>query len=252
MSVAAGKGPSTRPALRSRLRGGTARAPSAPATPPVVIARPARPAGSTALTGKLIDDPCDDVIRPSHARRRDTSRPRSGAPPRGRRPRAALVLGHGAGGGVTAPDLVGGDRGRPRGRRHVALVEQPYRVAGRARLRRRTSSTRPGRRCSSSCARERAARAPARRRRPLAGARVACRTAEATGAVGVLCLAFPLGRRVGRTRAGSEPPPGARRGRRSDARRAGRERPVRDPPPGPRRSVVRCRATTACARTGTP
>ena len=40
------------------------------------------------------------------------------------RPRAALVLGHGAGGGVTAPDLVAAELS-------VALVEQPYRVAGR-------------------------------------------------------------------------------------------------------------------------
>jgi predicted alpha/beta-hydrolase family hydrolase len=46
-------------------------------------------------------------------------------------PRAALVLGHGAGGGVTARDLVtAADVGATEGV-HVALVEQPYRVAGR-------------------------------------------------------------------------------------------------------------------------
>src|SRR4051812_6110291 len=45
--------------------------------------------------------------------------------------KGALVLGHGAGGGVAAPDLVAAagvavDLGYA-----VALVEQPYRVAGR-------------------------------------------------------------------------------------------------------------------------
>ena len=43
----------------------------------------------------------------------------------------ALVLGHGAGGGVSAPDLVAvADVARRQGF-SVALVEQPYRVAGR-------------------------------------------------------------------------------------------------------------------------
>src|SRR5919198_5525152 len=46
-------------------------------------------------------------------------------------PRGALVLGHGAGGGVESPDLVGAaDAARAAGL-SVALVEQPYRVAGR-------------------------------------------------------------------------------------------------------------------------
>ena len=46
-------------------------------------------------------------------------------------PRAALVLGHGAGGGVTAPDLVAATAAALAERVTVALVEQPYRVAGR-------------------------------------------------------------------------------------------------------------------------
>lgn len=107
-------------------------------------------------------------------------------------PRAALVLGHGAGGGVTSRDLVAVTSVARSEGVSVALVEQPYRVAGRR------------------------APAPARqldvawnavvghllagelRGLPLvaggrsSGARVACRTAEATGAVAVLCLAFPL------------------------------------------------------------
>jgi uncharacterized protein len=107
-------------------------------------------------------------------------------------PRAALVLGHGAGGGVQAKDLAAVAGVAHSVALSVALVEQPYRVAGR--------------------------RAPAPAHQldaawtavldhllagefhglPLvvggrsSGARVACRTAGATGAVGVLCLAFPL------------------------------------------------------------
>jgi len=70
-------------------------------------------------------------------------------------PRGALVLGHGAGGGVTALDTA-----------WKAVIENlvaddlrglPLVVGGRS-----------------------------------SGARVACRTAESTGAAGVLCLAFPL------------------------------------------------------------
>ena len=46
-------------------------------------------------------------------------------------PRAALLLGHGAGGGIAAPDLVAACRAATEVGVHVALVEQPYRVAGR-------------------------------------------------------------------------------------------------------------------------
>ena len=46
-------------------------------------------------------------------------------------PRAWLVLGHGAGGGVGAPDLVAVTAAATRAGVTVALVEQPYRVAGR-------------------------------------------------------------------------------------------------------------------------
>src|SRR5438045_7839901 len=45
--------------------------------------------------------------------------------------RAALVLGHGAGGGVEAPDLVAAREAALSEGIGVALVEQPYRVAGR-------------------------------------------------------------------------------------------------------------------------
>ena len=97
------------------------------------------------------------------------------------------MLGHGAGGGIEALDLLAArDAARSLGWR-VARVEQPWRVRGR-----------------------RVAEAPPRldaawlevlatlKGWPLvvggrsAGARVACRTAARVGATGVLCLAFPL------------------------------------------------------------
>src|SRR5688500_20306681 len=46
-------------------------------------------------------------------------------------PKAALVLGHGAAGGVTSPDLVTATDVAVSEEVSVALVEQPYRVAGR-------------------------------------------------------------------------------------------------------------------------
>jgi uncharacterized protein len=107
-------------------------------------------------------------------------------------PKAALVLGHGAGGGVTSPDLVAVmEVARSEGV-SVALVEQPYRVAGRR-------SPAPARQLDAAWLTVvRHLVAGELRGLPLVaggrslGARVACRTAEATGAIAVLCLAFPL------------------------------------------------------------
>ena len=67
------------------------------------------------------------------------------------RPRAALVLGHGAGGGVGAPDLVATTEVALSEQVTVALVEQPYRVAGRKAPAPAGSSTPVGSRWSSSC-----------------------------------------------------------------------------------------------------
>jgi predicted alpha/beta-hydrolase family hydrolase len=120
------------------------------------------------------------------------------------RPRGALVLGHGAGGGVSAPDLAtAADVAISEGLT-VALVEQPYRVAGRR------SPASAGQLDAAWSAVVQHLRAGELEGLPLVaggrslGARVACRTAGALGAVGVLCLAFPL--QPPRRRAGTPAP----------------------------------------------
>jgi predicted alpha/beta-hydrolase family hydrolase len=107
-------------------------------------------------------------------------------------PRAALVLGHGAGGGVQAKDLVAAAGVAHSVGLSVALVEQPYRVAGRR-------SPAPAHQLDAAWTAV-IDHLVAGELRGLAllvggrssGARVASRTAEAVGAIGVLCLAFPL------------------------------------------------------------
>lgn len=154
-------------------------------------------------------------------------------------PLGVVVLGHGAGGGVNSPDLTAAAAAAHDAGLTVALVEQPYRVAGRrspapaaqldaawlaviAELRRETPPVAPllvGGRSS--------------------GARVACRTAADTAASAVLCLAFPL-----------HPPgrgddPSKSRLPELDAVRVpvlvvqGERDPFGMPPPGPGRTVVR-------------
>lgn len=107
---------------------------------------------------------------------------------RARRPTATLALGHGAGGGIEAADLVALAARLPRQDINVFLIEQPWLRAGKkvapapkildegwiatiGQLRIRTPLVVGGR---------------------SAGARVACRTAAGLGASGVLALAFPL------------------------------------------------------------
>ena len=95
--------------------------------------------------------------------------------------RAALVLGHGAGGGVDTPDLRAAAAAARSAGLGVALVEQPYRVAGRR-------SQAPARQLDAAwTAVVEQLRAGALRDLPLiaggrsAGARVACRTAGGGG-----------------------------------------------------------------------
>jgi predicted alpha/beta-hydrolase family hydrolase len=148
---------------------------------------------------------------------------------------ATLVLGHGAGGGVSAPDLMVATRAALENRVSVALVEQPYLVAGR-------KSQAPAAQLDAAWI------AAVERLRdddlPLivggrsAGARVACRTAENTGAAAVLCLAFPV-----------HPPGKPEKTRLSELDAVqvpvlvvqGERDPFGMPPDGPNRTVVRVR-----------
>jgi predicted alpha/beta-hydrolase family hydrolase len=122
--------------------------------------------------------------------------------------RAWLLLGHGAGGGVKAPDLVAASEAARAEGVSVGLVEQPYRVAGRR-------APAPARQLDAAWV----AVVDRFRKRELRGlpvlvggrslgARVACRTAAITNAVAVVCLAFPLRprRRAGAAQAPSRLP----------------------------------------------
>jgi uncharacterized protein len=106
--------------------------------------------------------------------------------------RAGLLLGHGAGGGLSAPDLVAATRGARAAGVDVALVEQPYRVAGRR-------APAPAHQLDTAwlavvdrLAEERFHELPLVFGGRSSGARVACRTAADGQAVAVLCLAFPV------------------------------------------------------------
>jgi uncharacterized protein len=155
-------------------------------------------------------------------------------------PRGALVLGHGAGGGVQAPDLVAATKAANEEGFTVALVEQPYRVAGRR-------SPAPVKQLDAVWtvvvgrlkANELASGLPLVVGGRSLGARVACRTVDETGGIAVLCLAFPL-----------EPP--RRAGKPPQSRLAeleavdvpvlvvqGERDPFGMPPPGPSRDVVK-------------
>ena len=108
-------------------------------------------------------------------------------------PLGLLVLGHGAGGGVEAADLLATRRAALEAEWAVARVTQPYRVAGR-----RSPPAGPvlDEAWLPVVTKLRSGRGL--RLLPVvfggrsSGARVACRTATAGHAAGVLALAFPL------------------------------------------------------------
>jgi hypothetical protein len=108
-------------------------------------------------------------------------------------PALLLVLGHGAGGNVDAPDLVAVRDAVLGLGAAVARVTQPYRVAGRR-------APAPAGQLDTAWVAAVAAvvELPELAALPLvvggrsSGARVACRTAAATGASGIVALAFPL------------------------------------------------------------
>ncbi|WP_433297655.1 alpha/beta family hydrolase [Actinoplanes sp. CA-030573] len=102
---------------------------------------------------------------------------------------STLVLGHGAGGAVDAPDLAAVTAAASAAGVRVVLVTQPYRMAGR----RAPAPAVQLDECWTAVVGHLGVRD-----RPLifggrsSGARVACRTAPVLGAAGVLALAFPL------------------------------------------------------------
>jgi predicted alpha/beta-hydrolase family hydrolase len=107
-------------------------------------------------------------------------------------PVAALILGHGAGGGVGARDLVTATEVALSMSITTVLAEQPYRVAGR-----RSPAPAPQLDAAWTTVVERLrdhelSGLPVIVGGRSSGARVACRTATDTGAIAVLCLAFPL------------------------------------------------------------
>jgi predicted alpha/beta-hydrolase family hydrolase len=154
----------------------------------------------------------------------------------------ALVLGHGAGGGVGARDLLAATTAALAAGVAAVLVEQPYRVAGRRSPAPATQLDAAWASVVEQVRAEELATLPLVVGGRSSGARVACRTATALGASGVLCLAFPF------------VPPARRDGQPSPSRLPELEAvevPVLVvqgtgdrfgmPPPGPRRTVVQVR-----------
>jgi uncharacterized protein len=105
---------------------------------------------------------------------------------------AAVLLGHGAGGSVEAPDLVAATRAATAAGVHVALVEQPYRVAGRRAPAPATQLDTAWLAVADVLGERWFPGLPLVFGGRSSGARVACRTAAEGQAVAVLCLAFPL------------------------------------------------------------
>ncbi len=127
-----------------------------------------------------------DTVTPGGLAWVDLDRPRG-------KPLALVAIGHGAGGGVEAPDLLAVRDAAVAAQFAVARITQPYRVLGRR-------APAPSARLDEAWL---SAIAELRRQRGLralplvalgrsSGARVACRTAAAAGAVAVVALAFPV------------------------------------------------------------
>ncbi|EGG45149.1 alpha/beta hydrolase family protein [Streptomyces griseoaurantiacus] len=149
-------------------------------TPPTTPTPPADPSPPTGPAGPAT--PITETVATPAGEARITWHPAPG-------PRLVLAAGHGAGGGIEARDLRALAAELPRHGVSVALVEQPWRVAGK--------KVAPAPRTLDTAWR---ALWPALARPGLpviaagrsAGARVACRTAGELGAHAVLALSFPL------------------------------------------------------------
>ncbi|WEO95442.1 alpha/beta family hydrolase [Streptomyces sp. FXJ1.172] len=106
-----------------------------------------------------------------------------------KRPRLVLAVSHGAGGGVEARDLQALAQALPAQGVTVALVEQPWRVAGRKLAPAPKTLDAGWRGIWPALA---GMELPVVSGGRSAGARVACRTATELGAHAVLALSFPL------------------------------------------------------------
>ncbi|MEU5365972.1 alpha/beta family hydrolase [Streptomyces sp. NPDC005925] len=104
-------------------------------------------------------------------------------------PRLVLAVSHGAGGGIEARDLAALAAALPARGVSVALVEQPWRVAGKKLAPAPKTLDSGWRGVWPALA---APGLPVISGGRSAGARVACRTAADLGAAGVLALSFPL------------------------------------------------------------
>ncbi|MFG3558048.1 alpha/beta family hydrolase [Micromonospora sp. NPDC047557] len=129
--------------------------------------------------------PSEEINTPRGPARIDTDLPARSAG-------ALLVLGHGAGGSVDAPDLLAVRDTAVAAGLTVIRVTQPYRVAGRR-------APAPAGHLDEAWTAVLAALRARHDEVPTllvggrsSGARVACRTARAVGAAGVVALAFPL------------------------------------------------------------
>ena len=165
-------------------------------------------------------------------------------------PLGALVLGHGAAGGVGAPRPDGGHRGgarRPTSR--SPWSSSPTAWPASARARRRSGSTRPGSRWSTSCAAASCAVCRSITGGRSAGARVACRTAGRPAPLGSSaspsrCSRRPASRAPSRRAASTS-------SRRSRSRCSSSRARATASGSRPRRgvTVVLVAGDTACART---
>ena len=105
--------------------------------------------------------------------------------------RGLLLLGHGAGGSVEAPDLLAARDAALSVGVSVARVTQPYRVAGRRGMPPHPTLEQPWLEVVAALT-VRYPTLPQVFGGRSAGARVACRTAAAGQAIAVICLAYPV------------------------------------------------------------
>lgn len=199
-----------------------------PPTTPMPPADPSPPTGPATPTTETVATPAGEA--------RITWHPAPG-------PRLVLAAGHGAGGGIEARDLRALAAELPRHGVSVALVEQPWRVAGKKVAPAPKTLDTAWRALWPALARPGLPVIAAGRS---AGARVACRTAGELGAHAVLALSFPLHPRAAPSGPGL-PNCSAPASRPSSSRAAGTPSAGRrSSPKGPTRSS-RCRTPTTAS-----